>query len=185
MVGSSCYQVLGGHSDGGCVVCRRGCLPFSAGRRGEQVSSFDVQVRTTEGHPRWVNVSILPIPVENGQEPAAMTIVHLFRDVEGKKQAEAFAREVASRARQLMLPTREGESTDDAMALAAPLTTREQQVLALLAKGMDTEDIATQLVIHKATVRNHIEHILHKLGVHSRLEAVTYAQEHHLLETTA
>jgi len=70
----------------------------------------------------------------------------------------------------------------DESPMTAPLTKREYQVLSLLAQGTDTDAIATQLVIGKSTVRNHIERILHKLGVHSRLEAVTYAQEHHLLD---
>ena len=45
-----------------------------------------------------------------------------------------------------------------------------------------TESIANQLVIGTATVRNHVQHILDKLGVHSRLEAVTYAREQRLID---
>lgn len=59
---------------------------------------------------------------------------------------------------------------------------REYQVLARLSQGADTEVIARQLVIGTATARNHIQRILHKLNAHSRLEAVTYAREHHLLD---
>lgn len=52
------------------------------------------------------------------------------------------------------------------------LSRREQEVLALLARGAGTERIAGELFISPTTVRNHIENILHKLRVHSRLEAI-------------
>ena len=56
------------------------------------------------------------------------------------------------------------------------------QVLRLLSQGADTDAIAAQLLIGTSTVRNHVQRILNKLGVHSRLEAVTYARDHHLLD---
>lgn len=55
------------------------------------------------------------------------------------------------------------------------LTPRELDVLRLLARGMTHTEIATQLYLSPATIRNHIQSILTKLGVHSRLEAVTVA----------
>ncbi len=55
-------------------------------------------------------------------------------------------------------------------------------MLRQLSHGADTDTIANQLVIDRSTVRNHVQRILHKLGVHSRLEAVTYAREHGLLD---
>lgn len=179
VVGSNCYQVLGGHTDGGCAVCRRGCLPFSAGHRGELVPSFDAQMRTANGYPRWVNVTIICVPLDDSQEPNA--VIHIFRDVEAKKRAETFAKDVVGWVRQLGLQGPESLTINSEPA-AVDLTEREIQVLRLLARGADTETIASQLVIDKSTVRNHIQRILHKLGVHSRLEAVTYAREHGLLD---
>ncbi len=67
------------------------------------------------------------------------------------------------------------------MAPVNALTARESQVLELLAQGATTESIAATLVIGIPTVRNHMQRILHKLGVHSRLEAVMCAREHGLL----
>lgn len=180
VVGMNCFQVLGGHTDAGCVVCRRGCLPFTAGRRGELVPSFDAQVRTASGYPRWINVSIIAVPLDDdSEEPTA--VIHLFRDVEAKKRAETFAKDVAGWVRQLRLqgPEPPGSSAEPP---AAGLTERELQVLRLLARGAETESIARELVIDRSTVRNHIQRILHKLDVHSRLEAVTYAGDHGLLD---
>lgn len=56
------------------------------------------------------------------------------------------------------------------------LTHREDEILALLEGGSSTEDIAGGLFIALATVRNHIQSIMFKLGAHSRLEAVAINQ---------
>jgi PAS domain S-box-containing protein len=180
VVGTNCFQMLAGHTDGGCVVCRRGCLPFSAGRRGELIPSFDAQMRTASGYPRWVNVSVIAVPMDDdSQEPTA--IVHFFRDVEAKKRAETFTKDVVGWVRQLKLQGPDMPPVDN-NSTVVDLTEREIQVLRLLARGADTEAIASQLVIDRSTVRNHIQRILHKLDVHSRLEAVTYAHQHGLLD---
>jgi two-component system copper resistance phosphate regulon response regulator CusR len=55
------------------------------------------------------------------------------------------------------------------------LTAREQEVLRLLADGLNQRDIADALVISPKTVGTHIERILEKLGVHSRVQAVALA----------
>jgi len=57
----------------------------------------------------------------------------------------------------------------------AGLTPRELEILRLMACGMDHNDIARDLVITAKTVEKHIEHILLKLGVHSRAQAVALA----------
>lgn len=57
----------------------------------------------------------------------------------------------------------------------AGLTAREQEVLGLLADGLHQSDIAAQLVITPRTVAKHLEHVLQKLGVHTRAQAVALA----------
>jgi two-component system nitrate/nitrite response regulator NarL len=57
----------------------------------------------------------------------------------------------------------------------ASLTPREREVLALLANGKTPKQIAAALVISPKTVATHIQHVLAKLGVHSRVEAVALA----------
>jgi DNA-binding NarL/FixJ family response regulator len=61
------------------------------------------------------------------------------------------------------------------------LTGRELEVLGLLADGLDQRDIARQLSISPKTVGIHIEHILEKLNVHSRAQAVAAAFRENLL----
>jgi HD-GYP domain-containing protein (c-di-GMP phosphodiesterase class II)/DNA-binding CsgD family transcriptional regulator len=63
----------------------------------------------------------------------------------------------------------------------AGLTTREVDVLRLVARGLSSKQIATQLVITPKTARNHIEHIYTKIDASSRVAASLYATEHGLL----
>ncbi len=61
------------------------------------------------------------------------------------------------------------------------LTRREREVLALLAEGADNEGIARVLVISPQTARTHIQNILGKLAVHSRLEAAAFVTQNGIL----
>jgi len=62
-----------------------------------------------------------------------------------------------------------------ARTVVAGLTRRELEILRLLACGMDHNEVARDLVITAKTVEKHIEHILLKLGVHSRAQAIALA----------
>jgi DNA-binding NarL/FixJ family response regulator len=66
--------------------------------------------------------------------------------------------------------------------IAKPLTTRELGILRLLATGASTEAMCESLSVSPNTLRTHLDHILHKLGVHSKLEAVVFGLRHGLLE---
>lgn len=52
------------------------------------------------------------------------------------------------------------------------LTARERQVLALIARGQTTEDVAMQLGLRGNTVRTHVEHLCRRMGVRTRAQAV-------------
>jgi len=62
------------------------------------------------------------------------------------------------------------------------LTTREAEVLQLLAEGLSNKDIATQLVLSEGTVKNHISAILAKLHANDRTQAVLTAIKHGLVD---
>jgi DNA-binding NarL/FixJ family response regulator len=68
----------------------------------------------------------------------------------------------------------------EAHSRLALLTPRELEVLRLLADGMDQRAIAERLVISPKTVATHIQHVLEKLGVHSRAQAVAAAHRYGL-----
>ena len=69
----------------------------------------------------------------------------------------------------------------EAPAYTAGLTTREMEVLRLLALGLTSAQIAQRLVIGLVTVNSHVRSIYSKLGVTSRAAATRYALEHRLL----
>ncbi|MCU1458191.1 MAG: response regulator transcription factor [Actinomycetia bacterium] len=62
------------------------------------------------------------------------------------------------------------------------LTSREREVLGLLADGMSTVGIEQTLFVSRHTVRNHVQRVMAKLGAHSRLEAVTIGVRRGLIE---
>jgi two-component system nitrate/nitrite response regulator NarL len=70
----------------------------------------------------------------------------------------------------------------DAAMLLSQLTSRELEVLELLSAGRASEDIAIALNISRNTVRTHVQGILAKLGVHSRLQAAAFATRHRLFD---
>jgi len=65
--------------------------------------------------------------------------------------------------------------------LIEPLSERESEILALIATGASNREIAEQLFIAEGTVKNHVTHILGKLGVRDRTQAALKAREMGLL----
>ncbi|MGH2755751.1 MAG: response regulator [Actinomycetota bacterium] len=79
---------------------------------------------------------------------------------------------------QRLSPRAAGARTDEekeAALRARYLTFREREVLRLLAEGASSAEIARRLSVSMNTVRSHVQNILSKLQVHSRLEAAAFA----------
>jgi len=181
VVGQACYETIRSCDEKGQPFCGCHCPVITAALDGQTVATYDVAAQTQSGEIRWINISILTVfPQDDDSGPL---VVHLFRDATQKKQNEQFIRRMfAPEGPAMPAPLiRPASSTG---SLAELLTEREREVLALLAHGLSTGAIARSLSISSATVRNHVQSILNKLHVHSRLEAVTYALDHNLVPKT-
>jgi DNA-binding NarL/FixJ family response regulator len=73
------------------------------------------------------------------------------------------------------------EKTDD-RRMIEPLTPRELEVLRALTDGLSTPEICEKLYIAPNTLRTHVQNIMGKLRVHSKLEAVAFALKNRLVE---
>jgi DNA-binding NarL/FixJ family response regulator len=93
-------------------------------------------------------------------------------------EGELLAR-IRSALRHSAAPPSNGSQSDP---VAGTLTSREQEVLKLLARGQTQAQIAGELFISPKTVGGHIQRVLEKLGVHSRAQAVALAHEHRLAD---
>ena len=102
-------------------------------------------------------------------------------------EAERFTARAAERPRTARRCSRNGRSVGAGSGraielLAEQLTTREIEVLQLLAEGATSGQMAEQLYVSPNTVRTHVQGILSKLQVHSRLEAAAFAVRHGLVK---
>ena len=159
-IGRHACEVLEGRQAGARPACRPDCQVQAAVE--ESAPSFDLAARTKWGEPVTVNVSTLSLPARNGD---SAVVIHLLRETAAAKPSTS-------------------HSTLETSGASSPLTPRELEVLRLLATGANTRVASQRLGVSPATVRNHVQNLLGKLGVHSRLEAVAYATRHGLLTTT-
>lgn len=173
VVGRPCHDVLRGETLSGHPLCSPSC---PIGRRiasGGSVRNFDLRTHTKAGRTIWLNVSSLPAP---GRKPGRFLAVHLFRNITGQARIRRLIEALHSAACCAEPGDFEAQAEQAPEVPAVlPVSDREREILRLLASGKSTKTIADSLCISPATVRNHIQHILEKLGAHSRLQALVIA----------
>jgi PAS domain S-box-containing protein len=177
VLGWPCYEVFGGRESQNHRFCRRDCPIIANARRGRPTVDYDVLARTKDGADIWVNVSILLMRPDRRQSPL---IMHLMRDVTERRRVEELARRATDTLRELaaapLASGEEGSSYVGPRPTPLPsLSKREMQVLQLMALGLRTREIADNLGVSPVTARNHITHVVSKLGATHRLQAVLYA----------
>jgi NarL family two-component system response regulator LiaR len=118
--------------------------------------------------------------VQNALEAGA--IGYLLKDVSADELARAIRTAHAGRA--TLSPEAAQALVHAASQPPAPghdLTERERAVLALLVEGLNNTEIAAKLGVSPSTIKSHVSHILAKLSVASRTEAVALAVRHKLI----
>ncbi len=174
IVGRRCWEVIDGLKEQGARVCMENCEVMQTCRRTSKIAPFDLFAIKADGSRQWLNTSTLVVPSDN---EGRFYLVHVWRDVAQRKEIEILMGEIMER---LALLQTQNHSTNSSMnkqpSSGHPiLTGQERNVLRLLSKGCDTAAVARELSISTTTVRNHIQHLLKRLQVHSRLEAIQTA----------
>jgi len=104
-------------------------------------------------------------------------MLHLLNQARAHRLGEGYAAEL------LLAAGRPGSpKMPSAPGLVEPLTEREMEVLKLIGAGLTNDDIASRLVISRATVKRHISNIYGKFDVPGRTQAILRARELRLID---
>jgi DNA-binding CsgD family transcriptional regulator len=160
-----CHEVLCGRAPDGQDFCHSECPVGASLVNGQSVDNFDLMVPRSHNDLVHLNIGAMPVTSSALDGVAAIFVLRPIGIIGTP----------ASPAGDSM------QSDDGAPDLGQALTRREQQILSLLTTGIDTQALAGKLNISYVTVRNHIQRIYQKLGIHSRAEAVSYAYRNSLL----
>ena len=172
MIGRHCFEVLEGRDVFGNRFCHERCAIRSMIRRREPINHWQLNYRTASGERIDVRVSAVLV---NGGKGAECVVVHVLEPAQttGDEFGPGIATEPAGRLAR--------EDSADTGAETVELTTREREILRMLASGSSTSELADRLYISPHTARTHVRNILRKLNAHSRLEAVSRAIHERLL----
>lgn len=152
VLGKPCWEVLSGRDSFGNEYCGPHCPLMRMALEGKRVRRCQLFFSDADGVAKPYSVMTLLL---RGVKPLDPAVVHFLHPALWDRRSAEGDKPMASGNHQ------RGE-----------LTPRELEVLSQLAKGRSTAALAQALRISEATVSNHVQHILHKLNVHSRLEAV-------------
>lgn len=165
-LGKRCWSVMAGQDLYGNRYCCKRCPLLQMASRHESVHSFPVMFKTAANGLKKITLHCLTVFGGDGDE----LLLHLCGGAD--ETPESFNAEHST----MEYSTKNHATTHpSANNHRGALTNREHEVLALLAEGKATREIASLMCISPATVRNHIQRTMYKLHVHTRLEAVITA----------
>lgn len=181
VLGKFCYKVVSGRNESGEVLCSKSCCVTDTIKSGRKVRNFDTLAHTKKGTPVWINVSIIAIPSKHEDLHVA---AHIFREITERKKEQIVIKKIISNINLLNQPEKDVQVSQISTLSPkshAKLTHREYDVIRLLAEGRSAKDISEELYISWSTARKHIQNILTKLHLHSKLEAVAYAIKNNIV----
>ena len=171
-IGQPCCKVLKGKDPFGNLFCRKECAVSRLGQGERAPKMFPLWIVDPDGEILKLSVSIILVP---SHQTDVWTCVHLLHRDPYMEMLDSIDPSVQAKRLEA------GKVRCPGAGSPSPLTPREHEVVTLLAEGLSTSAISQLLDIRRVTVRNHIQHIEEKLGVHSKMEAVAYAYRHHLV----
>jgi DNA-binding CsgD family transcriptional regulator len=161
-------EAVGGRCTKGQEQCRPGCEIRRRLEQGHEVQPMLWRrVRARDG---WLMVVPVPLAAPDGR---GTWILHIAEPLDELERSRSYVERLAFRSEQ--------RSPEEARAALARLSRREQEILGLLCADQDPAAIARNLFLSPVTVRNHVQHVLAKLEVHSIQESVAL----HLLHADA
>jgi DNA-binding CsgD family transcriptional regulator len=163
-VGRRCYRLLAGTDLFGNSFCSAACPVLRAVRRHEPLHRFPANLRKADGTSVCVRVSALSTPLLSARRQC---VLHVLEPCVNCGETKALGDSLSA--------------TTAGNGAANGISKREFEVLGLMSQGSSTGDMSLALCISTATVRNHVQHLLDKLGAHSRLDAVCVARRQGIL----
>jgi two-component system nitrate/nitrite response regulator NarL len=152
-------------------------------------SGIDLGIRILEARPGTVVVALADEHERRLADRAMRAGFRGFLTTDMPLNKLLAAMDAAARGRVVIAPTGPSRTMPDPADVGVgtegpteQLTVREREILMLLVQGRSTKEMARRLDLSRHTVRTHIQNILSKLGVHSRLEAAAYALLYGLVE---
>jgi len=152
-LGQQCWELLSGRDVFGNQLCCEGCPILVTAFNDESINRFQIDFKTHKQDRKRFTVCNLMLSDNSDKE----VLVHLC--LPESDAAEPFIKHAVANKKH------------------DTLTARETEVLTLLHKGMTVAEIGNALNICASTVRSHIQHILCKLKVKSRFEAVALGRK--------
>lgn len=155
-LGQKCWELLSGQDQNGNRYCCEHCPLREMNFRHEPVHGFRRTFKTASRQTRQFDVSWLTVIDEPGDE----MLLHICRpEMKHQDAGNDFTPDM-----------------DPVLNELGTLSERETEILKLLAQKVSTRDIATSMSISTRTVRTHIQHLMYKLRVHKRREAIELAR---------
>ena len=156
-LGNRCWETVGFLTPHGARFCRSSCPVQRAARAGKTLGRQRVAMPREDRDPLDLELLTFLMPSGRGGRRA---VLHLA---------------LVDETRTSRAPGPFGPGAWNTPHLRR-LTPREREILGFLSQGAETRVIASELCISPTTVRNHVQHILSKLEVHGRLEAILALQ---------
>ncbi|MSP78799.1 MAG: LuxR family transcriptional regulator [Dehalococcoidia bacterium] len=151
----------------GPAICIRDCYSIQVARGGRIPQTQKVPAFAKDGKLHWLSVTYVLVP---SAVHGAGALIHIFYEIGHQDNEHTTVAQFLP-----ALPPDTGEIDAANYGASFTLTPREKEILQLMGQGLGTAELASKLVVSVTTVRNHIQSILSKLGVHTRLDAVAYA----------
>lgn len=177
-LGRPCQDVLRACDGSGKRFCGPDCRVAQLVRGGTAPAAEPVWFGHKDGVRRalWLSVFLVP-----SQWKDLWTVVHLLHSRAPAPRPRGRQRNAVGMPHRGARSARNWSGSD--LARSPLLTARESEILCRLARGQPPRAIARLLCISAVTVRNHIQHLIAKLGLHSQIEAVAFAYRSNLVAT--